>query len=247
MGAAAARSGAGRVERAAPGLRVHPPPAGLVAGRYVAAVGGALTFGRGASPGLAAALAGRIGGRHVNLGSPHAGPQAILRDPVVLPLAASAGVCVVEAGGVATQSNPFYRVHPRRNDRFIAAEPALKRLFPEVDFTEFAFTGHLLATLAARDPERFRQVLGCLRALWGERMAALLAALPLRTVLWHLSDPAEGPVAVDAALLAPLRRQVAAVVTLPAVEAGGSGDPCRRVAAVLEPVLAPLVAELGPG
>ena len=245
-GAAVARA-TEQAARVRPGLRVHPPPSGLVAGRYVAAVGGAATFGRGGSAGLSAALAGRLGGQHVNLGSPHAGPQAIMRDALVLPLAVSAGVCVLEACGVATQTNPFYRVHPRRGDRFIAAEPALKRLFPDVDFADIAFVGHLLATLETCDPARFARVRAGLRALWAERMAALLAALPRRTVLWWDAGAAPGAMTVDADLVAPLLGGAAAVVAVSAPGPDGPSDPCRRIAEALDPVLAPMVAGLVPG
>lgn len=86
------------------------------------------------------------------------------------------------------QQNPFYRVHPKRNDRFLRAEPSLKALFPEVDFTAFDFTGHMLGTLHATCPERFARLRAGLAASWLEKMQMLLARMPSRGVL--LQPPA---------------------------------------------------------
>lgn len=86
-------------------------------------------------------------------------------------------------------SNPLYSVHPRRNDRFVAARPGLKALYPDVDFAIFAFTGHALTTLAATCPERFTQVRQFLAAAWVARMRQLLDVLPARGALIDLPAP----------------------------------------------------------
>ncbi|WP_133240331.1 DUF6473 family protein [Pararhodobacter oceanensis] len=99
-------------------------------------------------------------------------------------------------------SNPFYSVHPRRNDRFIAARAPLKALFPEVEFGPLAFTGHALGTLAAACPERFCEMRRLISATWVRRMQRLLALLPPHGVLLDLPTapwlprptiPGEGP------------------------------------------------------
>lgn len=80
-------------------------------------------------------------------------------------------------------TNPFYRVHPRRNDRIIAVEPELGALFPDVDFALCGFTGHALGVMAATSPERFIKVRRVLMDLWIARMRELLNRLPSCGVL----------------------------------------------------------------
>jgi hypothetical protein len=122
---------------------------------------------------------------------------------------------------LANLSNGFFRVHPRRNDRLVAVTPALRSLFPGVDFLRFDFTGHLLTTLEQADPVAFLQVRSHLQALWCARMhrclellppvgvlidpCGLLPALPLKGARKGLSAVAlnpQDPVQHNAALLA---------------------------------------------
>jgi hypothetical protein len=112
-----------------------------------------------------------------------------LGDPALAEGAALAQGFVLVLPALGNLSNPFYRVHPRRNDRFLAPRARLKALFPEVDFTPVSFTGHALGTLAATDPARFVEVRRVLAALWVQRMQALLAVLPSRGVLLDLPAP----------------------------------------------------------
>lgn len=86
-------------------------------------------------------------------------------------------------------SNPFYAVHPRRNDRFLAARDPLRALFPEVDFAPFAFTGHALGVLAATCPERFLELREALKRCWTRRMQCLLDRLPDQGVLITSPQP----------------------------------------------------------
>ncbi len=64
----------------------------------------------------------------------------------------------MQAVGLANLSNTFYSVHPRRNDRFLGATPRLRALYPEMDFTDFAFARHLLHSLSALASRRFSEV-----------------------------------------------------------------------------------------
>ena len=73
---------------------------------------------------------------------------------------------VVQVMGAQNLTNRFYTVHPRRNDRFLRAAPDLQALYPEVDFTEFHFTRHLLRTLRWSSADRFEVVAEELRAVW---------------------------------------------------------------------------------
>ncbi|MFN3953561.1 MAG: DUF6473 family protein [Pararhodobacter sp.] len=127
------------------------------------------------------------------------------------------------------QQNPFYRVHPKRNDRFLRAEPLLKALFPEVDFAAFDFTGHMLGTLHATCPERFSRLRAGLAASWLEKMRNLLARMPSRGVL--LQPPAPDWLTTSGAGLeqVDLPRLVLADETAPALAA--------RLGPVLRPLL----------
>lgn len=108
------------------------------------------------------------------------GVDARLDDPA-LGVPAAAFVMVLPPLG--NLDNPFYRVHRRRNDRFLAARPRLRALYPEVDFTEFDFTGHMLGTLSAICAARFALVQRCLADGWRGRMSQVLTALPVRGVV----------------------------------------------------------------
>lgn len=112
-----------------------------------------------------------------------------LGDPGLPIAAAGASGYALLAPPLGNLSNRFYAVHPRRNDRFVAARAPLRALFPEVDFTHFAFTGHALGTLAATCPERFAELRRDLNAAWLRRMERLLAVLPPHGVLIDLPAP----------------------------------------------------------
>ncbi|MFN3971633.1 MAG: DUF6473 family protein [Gemmobacter sp.] len=196
---------------------------------YVAALGGTETYGKFIPrpwPDLAEA---ETGWRMVNLGCVNAGPDAWLSDPAAMRVAAGARAAVVQVMGAANLSNRHYAVHPRRNDRFVRANPPLRALFPEVDFTHFHFTGHLLGTLRAVSPRRFATLADDLRAAWMGRMRSLIAELRVPvTLLWvgralppALADPGgPEPFLIDAGMIAALRPLVAGYV-----EVTYHGDP----------------------
>lgn len=112
-----------------------------------------------------------------------------LADTALGERAAAASGFVLVLPPLGNLTNPYFRVHPRRNDRFVAARAPLKALFPEVDFAAFAFTGHALGTLAAVCPERFALVRQELVAAWELRMRLLLVVLPSKGVLIDLPAP----------------------------------------------------------
>ena len=112
-----------------------------------------------------------------------------LSDPALGRAGAQALAYVLVLPPLGNLSNAFYRVHPRRNDRFLAARAPLKALFPEVDFAAFAFTGHALGSLASTCPERFALVRHGLVEAWVPRMRLLLAVLPPRGALIDLPTP----------------------------------------------------------
>ena len=218
----------------------------LAGAPHVVALGGTVTPGRHVALPYPALLEGAVGCPVVNLGAPNAGPDHYLADRTALQRAAQASLSIVEAGGADGVTNPFYSVHSRRNDRFLAATPALRHLFPAVDFTEIHYTRHLLSVLRHADPDRFAVVARTLQDTWLVRMQALLSHLPPRRILLLVrrqvlaGDPAPGPV-IDRALIAGLGAELVEVV-LPRPEGPPEGvlpDAAdhRRIASALLPAV----------
>jgi hypothetical protein len=150
-------------------------PRSDLSGQYVAVLGGTETFGKFIAEPWPDLIARKTGRTVVNLGIVNAGLDAYLNDPAAIAVAAGAGLRIVQVLGAVNLSNRFYSVHPRRNDRFIAASAELLALYPEVDFTEFNFTRHLIQRLALLGSDRFEIVATELRAVWHRRMLRLLA------------------------------------------------------------------------
>jgi hypothetical protein len=158
-------------------------PQRSLAGRYVAVIGGTETFGKFVDQPFSDRLELALGLPVVNLGVANAGPEVFLADEEITRIAAGAQAVVVQIVGAQNQSNPFYTVHPRRNDRLLGVTQAMRGLFPEVDFTEYHFTRHLLQSLQAISRERFAVVVAQLQARWVERISALLRGVGGQTVL----------------------------------------------------------------
>jgi hypothetical protein len=231
---------------------------------YVAMLGGSATLGKSVAQPFPALVAAATGLQVLNLGVLNAGPAVYLSDPGVLHLISRAEAAVVQVTGADTLSNPYYKVHARRNDRFIAATPALLALFPELDVTEIHFTRHLLQVLACTDADRFDVVVQALKSAWAARMQSLMMHLPrLRRLLWLSDSPppqradtvvtGPGPLFVDAGMLARLHPQAGDVlVVVPSPKARESDEgpgpgpkpdipgavAHREIAGVLAPVIA---------
>jgi len=109
-----------------------------------------------------------------------------LSEPALPEVACTAAGFALVLPPLGNLSNAYYAVHPRRNDRFLRAHPALKALFPEVDFAPMSFTGHALNALAHTCPERYALVRRALAQDWRERMGVLLDRLPINGVLIEL-------------------------------------------------------------
>lgn len=160
-------------------------------GDYVVYLGGIETFGKFIPLPFPAELEIRTGVKSVNLGCPNIGVDSYLREPTLIAFARRARLAVIEIVGAQNVSNAFYAVHPRRNDRFIRASGALKDLFPDVDFTEFSFTRHLLHSLKLRDPTKFDEIVGELKRAWTRRMTELVTQFERPVVLlwFHTETP----------------------------------------------------------
>lgn len=155
---------------------------------YIVAIGGTETYGKFVPMPFPTVLEGA--GHHVvNLGWMNAGPDVFLNDPAVLDIAGGAELTIVQVLAAQNLSNPFYSVHPRRNDRFLRASPRLLNLYKDVDFTEFHFNRHMLQGLHHASPHRFIEVATTLQATWVDRMSQLLRAIRgPRLLLWMGDD-----------------------------------------------------------
>lgn len=199
----------------------------------MACVGGTETYGRFVSDPYPAVLERRLGGACVNFGSINSGLDSILNDPELMRLASAAEACVVQLPGAQNLSNRLYRVHPRRNDRFLEASKLLARLYDDVDFTEFHFNKHLLTRLQELSQGRFEIVREELKQAWVARMRTLIEAIDGQVLLlWLRYAPSEAddeplgsePLMVNRAMVDSLQGLVASVIELPVKMAGESDE-----------------------
>lgn len=205
---------------------------------YLVTLGGTETYGRFVIAPFPALVEENLGIPVANLGCQNAGPDLYLADRPALEVAAGAHLAVVQLTGAQNMTNRYYTVHPRRNDRFIAASPLLRSMYREVDFTEIHFTRHLVQVLLARGPDRFAPIAQELKTLWVQRMTAVLQRLPARRILlWMADHPvpdaglpvlADGsPWLIDRDMVGALRPQAATlveVVASPTARAEGLGS-----------------------
>ncbi|SPF78586.1 hypothetical protein ALP8811_02515 [Aliiroseovarius pelagivivens] len=169
-----------------------------LSGPYVAVLGGTETYGRFMEHPYPELLEADLGRVVVNFGCPNAGLDVFLHDPMLLKLCNSATDIVIQLPGAQNLSNRFYAVHPRRNDRFLRASSMLKYLYPELDFTDYHFTRHLLGALQSTCGQRFDVVRKELKQAWVGRMKGLLSRLDKRATLVWMSDHSIGDQANDA-------------------------------------------------
>ena len=190
---------------------------------YLAVLGGTEAYGKFVPQPYPALVAAEAGLGLVNLGAVNAGLDLYLNEQDLLQIASRAEAVILQVVGAHNLSNRFYMVHRRRNDRFLGATGALRALYPEVDFTEFSFTRHMLQALMQVSAERFREVAAELRMAWVQRMLALIRLLPDQIVLlWvaahrpqrpgGFADLTLDPVLVDGGMIASLKPHVACYV-----------------------------------
>lgn len=156
-------------------------------GEYIACLGGTETFGKFIQWPYPDLLEETIGITSVNFGWPNAGIDVFANDSALLDCVGRARLTVLQALCAVNMSNMYYRVHPRRNDRFLQATDSLHALFPEVDFTEFNFTRHMLGRLQEISPERFGYIRQELAALWVSGMRDLVKRIGGPVVLLWFS------------------------------------------------------------
>lgn len=219
---------------------------------YVAFVGGTQTFGKFVEQPYPLKVEHLTGVTSVNFGQMNAGLDVFVSDPTVSKAARRARVTVLEVLGAGNLNNRLYSVHKRRNDRFLRASADLKRLYPEVDFTQFNFTRHMLLDLYQRDTQRFATLRRDLQRVWVRRMRQLLGQLGEKVVLVRIGDdPVDqtwpvgkgfGPVLVTDAMIEGLREHACAIVDVPAPLNAASEGNSRMVFNALEEDAAKRVA-----
>ncbi|SMX39759.1 DUF6473 family protein [Octadecabacter ascidiaceicola] len=203
-------------------------------GRYIAFLGGSETFGRYIPKPFPDLIETAIGEICVNLGNQSAGPDVFLHDTAIQSLCHDAAATVIQIPAATNLSNPFYKVHPRRNDRFIAPTEKLVALFPEQDFAEVAFTGHLITRLRAIDDQRFTIVLEQLCKTWVRRMITLIGKCTGPTFLLWLAarapqdtsagiHPSNHPVFVTRPMVEALRPYVSDLIEVVAKRGDTTG------------------------
>ncbi len=203
---------------------------------YVAFFGGTTTYGKFVASPFPDLIDPEIGPTCANLGCLNAGIDVYATDPSLQDLSGRACVTVLQVTSPRNISNRFYRVHPRRNDRFVEASALLRSIYRDVDFAEFNFVNHMLKRLQLVSPDRFQTVVDELQTAWRARMDLMLSQMPGKTVLLWVSTvkPPETGLGIDAdpafvtrAMIDALRPRVTAyveVVASPdAVSAGTDG------------------------
>ncbi|APG45801.1 DUF6473 family protein [Phaeobacter porticola] len=198
---------------------------------YLAFIGGTEVFGRFVERPFVAKTEEILQQTCVNLGSVNAGVDSFLKDPDILNIARKAQSSVMQVLGAQNISNSYYKVHPRRNDRFLRAHEPLLELYPEMDFTEYHFNKHLLSALRSCCTNRYETVRDHLQETWVERMGMLIGALEGQvTLLWIHYDVDQQalfghePALVDRPMVDALRAQVLGVVEIPVHTARDAED-----------------------
>jgi len=195
---------------------------------YMAVMGSCEAFGRFVQRPFAALAEDKLKLPVVNLGVINAGIDSFVKDEAILDVAARAERVAVQAMDPRNMSNRLYRVHPRRNDRFLAPSDLLRQLFPDFDFTEIHFTQDLLRRLHNHAPDRFDIVEAELRKAWTSRMRALLGQLGGKAIVLRIRYrnriAAPWQVAVDDRMLADLKDRCSGVVDVEVQTAGDAGE-----------------------
>lgn len=167
---------------------------------YVAFFGGTATYGKFISSPFPDLVEADIGMTCANFGCVNAGIDVYAVDPFLHEVSGNARVTVLQITSPRNISNRLYRVHPRRNDRFVEASALLRAIYREVDFAEFNFTNHMLKRLQLVSPDRFQTVVEELQTAWSARMRLILSQMTGKTILlWASSiQPQDSTLDVDA-------------------------------------------------
>ncbi len=210
-------------------------PQRALEGSYIACFGGVETFGRFVDRPYSSLLEQRLDRKCINFGSLSCGLEALSQDRIVPDLMNGSSICVLQVLGATGVSNRFYRVHPRRNDRFLQPTQDMIALYPEVDFTDFHFVRHLLSHLLQYADARFEVIAQELRQIWIRRMRSLLERINRPVILLWLRYEGElaiaqggllgcEPALVGADMIAKVQDRCARVIETPVRVSGESEE-----------------------
>lgn len=155
---------------------------------FVAVLGGTETYGKYVETPYPAMLRDWIDMPVANLGVHQAGLTLFSEERWLLETASRADVCILQVLGAQNMSNRMYSVHARRNDRFLTASVTLRELYPDVDFAEINFTGHLLKSLYAQSEAGFAKLVEELKWAWIQRMRRIVQMIECKVILLWASD-----------------------------------------------------------
>lgn len=200
----------------------------------VVCIGGSETFGRFINAPFPAQLDDACPGTVLNLGVMNAGLDVLLTDPAILAALDEAEAVVFQIISAHNMSNRFYTVHPRRNDRFLTASTMLRTIYPQVDFTEFNFTRHMLTHLHDLSADRFEILRSELESAWLARMIRFLnqTVAPVH-LLWlsnrtpeqsDTDDMSVDPLFVTSDMLEQVAERAASLTIVTPDQASGSDD-----------------------
>lgn len=199
-----------------PGARVtyRGPPANLQR-PYMAFIGASETFGPFVEAPFPTLIAEAYGVEVLNLGVRNAGPDVHLQSRAMLQLTSVAVATVVQVPLIPNLSNRFYRVHPRRNDRFLCITEELRALAPYVDLCDVNFIGHFWAELARQAPDVVSLVRQEVEEVWLDRMRLMLRHIKSPVYLLVIEKDVANPAAkwaVSRTMLDALRSLVSQIV-----------------------------------
>ncbi|WP_394178597.1 DUF6473 family protein [Yoonia maritima] len=180
LGYAPCRYGNSKVLFRGPRRRLDQP--------YMAFIGSTETYGKFIEKPFPMLVEKAMRQTCVNFGCVNGGIDAFVNDSSVMEICRKSELTVIQVMGANNLSNRFYSVHPRRNDRFLRASTVLQAIYNDVDFSQFAFTRHMLGSLHEKSPERFEIVVKELREAWSARMKNMLGQTGDRVVLLWFSD-----------------------------------------------------------
>ena len=203
-------------------LSFRGPPAPMN-DQYIAVLGGTEVFGRFIAHPFPDLIQEWTGIPVANLGVAQAGLSLFSEERWLLEAGSRSDVTVLQVLGAQNMTNRLYSVHSRRNDRFLAVSPVLREMYPDVDFTEINFTGHLLERLS-QDEIAFQSLVKELKWSWIQRMRRVLELIKGDVILLWMSDRrpeedgasrhAADPLFVDREMLNELSGEVAGLVEI---------------------------------
>ena len=155
---------------------------------YIAFFGGTETYGKFVSRPFVAQIDDALPLTCVNFGCLNAGVDVYVKDPFLPEAAHKSVLTVMQVPRAQNMSNRLYQVHPRRNDRFVAASTMLQAIFPDVDFATFHFINHMLTHLRDVSEERFKIVEQEMFEAWKARMEFLSRSIAGRILLVWLAE-----------------------------------------------------------